>query len=155
LLIGLYELIKETDKPDLLYNLFDSSFPRWIESYVTRYIGEGKPVMGNDDHYDAVLMLLSTSVHDKEGDEGVRRVREIEAMCGWIADIIKYSSWEHDRYIPCLNLIANLSNSSAEAATDFVDRALHGDLLGAIAKSMKKYKVSQSLFDENSIETVS
>jgi len=120
LLIGLYELVKETDKPELLYNLFDASFPKWIESYITNYIDK-YPKMGNDDHYDAVLMLMSTAVHDDEGDEGVKRVLDSEDMCKKIAKIIIKSSWEHDRYIPCLNLIANLSNSDANAATEFVD----------------------------------
>ena len=57
-----------------------------------------------------------------------------------IANILKASSWEHDRYIPCLNLVANLSNSESEAAALFVDQALHDQLLREIGESMKTYK---------------
>ena len=75
-------------------------------------------------------------------------------MTKYIAIIIKNSSWIHDRYIPCLNLISNLANSSAVAANMLMDMYVHSNLITQIKKSMNVYKKNKSLFDENSKETV-
>ena len=57
------------------------------------------------------------SVHD---EDNVRKVIEKE-LPRYITIIIKSSSWTHDRYIPCLNLIARLANASVDAAAIFMD----------------------------------
>ena len=34
LFVGLYELIDDTDKANILSGLFDNCFPKWLESYI-------------------------------------------------------------------------------------------------------------------------
>ena len=50
-------------------------------------------------------------------------------MADSITRIIKLSFWEYDRYIPCLNIIANVSNDSEKVATIFMDKLVHKILL--------------------------
>jgi hypothetical protein len=69
-------------------------------------------------------------------------------MADGITKIIKLSFWEYDRYIPCLNVIANVSNSSPALATIFMENLVHKILIGQIKKSMNVYKKSHNLFDE-------
>jgi len=109
--------------------------------------------MGNHDHYDAIISLLSVSITDEEEDENVKRILD-KGLTKYITIIIKNSSWAHDRYIPCLNLISNLANASAVAANQFMDTYVHTNLINQIRKSLLIYKKHQSLFDETSKETV-
>jgi len=109
--------------------------------------------MGNHDHYDAIISLLSVSVTDDEDDENVQRILDKD-LVKYIAIIIKNSSWVHDRYIPCLNLISNLANANSIAANLFMEMYVHSNLISNIKRSLNMYKKNQSLFDENSKETV-
>jgi len=72
-------------------------------------------LLEDDPHFDAIIKLLSVSVTNEEGDENVEIVLEV-GLIPYIVTIIQNSDWSHVRYIPCLNLIANLANSSSEAA---------------------------------------
>ena len=69
-------------------------------------------------------------------------------MADSITRIIKLSFWEYDRYIPCLNIIANVSNDSEKVATIFMDKLVHKILLSQIKKSMNLYKKNHSLKNE-------
>ena len=64
LLIGLYELVKRTEQKWLLYPLFDSSFPKWLDLYMEKIKGLNGKKPPNDDHFDAIIMLMSTAVGD-------------------------------------------------------------------------------------------
>ena len=90
------------------------------------------------------------SVHD---EDNVRKVIEKE-LPRYITIIIKSSSWTHDRYIPCLNLIARLANASVDAAAIFMDVFVHTNLITQIRKSLIIYKKYNNLFDQQSKETV-
>jgi len=93
------------------------------------------------------------SVTDDEDDENVQRILDKD-LVKYIAIIIKNSSWVHDRYIPCLNLISNLANANSIAANLFMEMYVHSNLISNIKRSLNMYKKNQSLFDENSKETV-
>jgi len=133
--------------------MYEMCFPVWLYSYCQK-IDQCKAqriMMGNDDHFDAIISLVSVSVKDNE--DNVDKVLEKE-LTPYITKIIQNSNWEHDRYIPCLNLIARLSNSREELAELFMNSLVHKILLDQIKKSLKNYKKFNSLFDENSKETV-
>ena len=153
LLIGLYELVEDTENTNMLTGMYEMCFPVWLYSYCQK-IDQCKAqriMMGNDDHFDAIISLVSVSVKDNE--DNVDKVLEKE-LTPYITKIIQNSNWEHDRYIPCLNLIARLSNSREELAELFMNSLVHKILLDQIKKSLKNYKKFNSLFDENSKETV-
>ena len=42
-------------------------------------------------------------------------------MIDEISNIVTYSDWEHERYIPCLDLITTLSNDDEKAAKESVN----------------------------------
>ena len=71
-----------------------------------------------------------------------------------VEEILKESDWTHNRYIPCLNLVAALANSQPEAADELMEKDIDKKLVDNIDKSLKKYKMYNSLFDENCQETV-
>lgn len=109
--------------------------------------------MEDNEHYDSIIKLLSVSVTTEEDDANVERIIELD-LIPYIVTIIQNSDWTNVRYIPCLNLIANLSNSSSDAATKFMEAKVYIHLLSEIKKSMQLYKVLLSLFDEDSVETI-
>lgn len=89
----------------------------------------------------------------KENGDNIDKFHE-KKMADGVTRIIKLSFWEHDRYIPILHVIANVSNNSEELATIFMENLVHKILMAQIKKSMNMYKKSHSLFDEMSQETV-
>lgn len=95
------------------------------------------------------MSLLSVSFNE----ESIEKFRE-KKMGDGITRIIKLSSWEYDRYIPCLDIIANVSNDSEKLADIFMDKLVHKILLSQIKKSMNLYKKSHSLKDDTSMETI-
>lgn len=159
LLIGLGELVADTGNPGLLTELYEMSFPVWLQQYC-RALDACKSagtLMGNHDHYDAVVSLLSISVTADENsaaaDENVEKVLDKDII-PYITQIIKASSRDHKRYIPCLTLIARLSNAESKAANLFMDSLVHTILIEQITRSLNIYKKNNSLFDESSQETV-
>jgi hypothetical protein len=110
LLVGLYELIEASEISSLLSGMFEMCFPVWLRLYCEKieFCRKQHTQMGNHDHFDAIIRLLAVSVHD---EDNVRKVIEKE-LPRYITIIIKSTSWGHDRYIPCLELIARLANAS-------------------------------------------
>ena len=103
----------------MLEGMFEDNFPTWLEAY-TKKLDECKRMgvkMGNDEHYDAIIQLLAISVN--ENDTNVELVKEKELLPR-ITKIIQNSGPENDRYIPCLELIATLSNADSEIADHFI-----------------------------------
>ena len=84
--------------------------------------------MGNHDHYDSIIQLLSVSVTEDPEDENVKKFLEKD-LTKYIVLVIKNSSWFHDRYIPCLNLISSLSNASPLCADKFMDNYVQTNLI--------------------------
>lgn len=109
LLIGLYDLVEDTEMSSMLTGMYEMCFPVWLRLYCEKldYCRSIHTVMGNDDHYDAIICLVSASV--KNNIDNVDKVEEKD-LAPYITKIIQSSSWEHDRYIPCLELIAELTN---------------------------------------------
>ena len=97
------------------------------------------------------MCLLSVSF--KNNEDNIQKFNEKKMVDG-ITRIIKLSFWEYDRYIPCLNIIANVSNDSEAIASIFMDKLVHKILLGQIKKSMNVYKKSHSLRNELGQESV-
>lgn len=153
LIKGLYDLVKDTDMSQILDTLFENSFPAWIKKYVTilEQSQKDNDLQGNDEHYDSIMCLLSVSF--KNNEDNIQKFNE-KKMVDSITRIIKLSFWEYDRYIPCLNIIANVSNDSEALASIFMDKLVHKILLGQIKKSMNVYKKSHSLRNELGQESV-
>ena len=133
--------------------MYDINFPTWLRKYcgILEQCKIQKMVMGNDEHYDSIISLLSVSVQDN--DTNVELVKEKELL-PLITQIIKQSTLENERYIPTLKLIACLANADYEIADYFVQNLVQNIVLSQIKKSMKIYKKLNSLFDENSKDTV-
>lgn len=159
LLVGLGELVEATGNPSMLTSLYDVSFPAWLRLYCQRlddHRAQGT-LMGNHDHFDAVVSLIATSVKDDE--ENVSQITDRDKgpeneVIANIIKVIKASNWDHKRYIPCLKLIAHLAKASQGAADVFVSKLVHTLLIEQITKSLNIYKKNNSLFDESSQETV-
>ena len=64
LLQGLYQLIEDTEDSEMLQSMFDVNFPTWLRKYcnILEQCKAQKMVMGNDEHYDSIISLLSVSV---------------------------------------------------------------------------------------------
>lgn len=129
LLVGLGELVEATGNPGMLTSLFDVSFPAWLRLYCQRlesHRAQGT-LMGNHDHFDAVVSLIATSVKDNE--ENVQLLtdkdRGSEGILENIIKVVKVSNWDHKRYIPCLKLISRLAVASSSAADLFVSKLVH------------------------------
>jgi hypothetical protein len=110
-------LIEDTEQSGMLTGMFDMCFPEWLKTY-TSVIASNRSknkenYLGDDDHYDAIICLLAVSV--KDNPENVQKVLDTR-LIPQIVSIIQNSKWEHRRYIPCLKLIACLSNQSEKAA---------------------------------------
>lgn len=82
--------------------------------------------MGNHDHYDAIIKLMAISVKDNPVNVDLLIEKNLAI---YITKIIKQTSWDHDRYIPCLKLIERLSRGKSEAADIFVENHFHTLLL--------------------------
>jgi len=120
---GLEELVNQEEQQELLRPMLDFAFPPWIRLIVDHIMinskkprQKGSPPPDNDKHFDSVIKLLAASVTDEEGDENVEKIKNNPDLMENIAKIIKHSNWQHNRYIPCLNLIAKLANSESECA---------------------------------------
>lgn len=129
LLVGLGELVEATGNPGMLTSLYDVSFPAWLRLYCQRleaHRAQGT-LMGNHDHFDAVVSLIATSV--KDNDENVAQLTERDkgpdSILANIIKVVKVSNWDHKRYIPCLKLIARLAVASSAAADMFVSKLVH------------------------------
>lgn len=152
LLLGLNDLIEETENSNLLSGMYDTCFPVWLRMYREKieFCKRQEYQMGNDDHYDIIISLISLSV--KDNPENVQKFKQKDLHMP-ITVVIKNSSWIHDRYIPCLHLIARVSDADEEAATQFMEAFVHTNLLNQIKKSMTIIKKLDGLFEENSKET--
>lgn len=84
-----------------------------------------------------MICLLSTSV-DHENEENVEKVLE-KKLIPYINMIFQNSHGEHARYIPCLNLISRLANAKTEAANEFMEAAIHINLIQSISNSIQRY----------------
>lgn len=153
LLIGLCEMIEDTNMTSMLSGMYEMCFPTWLRSFCEK-LDEAKKrniQLENDAHYDAIISLLAASVNENE--DNMNKVLD-KQMVPYITKIMKSSQWEHDRYIPSLKLIARLANGKIEAANLFVDNYVHTILLGQIKKSLTIYKKYNSLFEDNSPDSI-
>ena len=113
----------------ILDSLFENSFPAWVNKYVNilEQSQKDNDLFGNDEHFDSIICLLSVSF--KDNAENIQRFQD-RKMGDGITRIIKLSFCEYDRYIPCLNVIANVSNDSEELASFFMENLVHKILMG-------------------------
>lgn len=161
LLLDLIEMVKDIEAPEILGGMFDFAFPTWL-TLITERIQECGPENQhpNHDHFDAVIKLLSISITDEEDDEGVERIDGNPKILPAIVTIFENSNWEHDRYIPILNVIAKCSNSNEDCADKFVEAKVHESLIGLIDEKLDVYfsddpdKSPHGLFTDDSVETV-
>ena len=94
--------------------------------------------------------MLAVSV---KCEENIQKVIDKE-LPRYITIIIKSTSWIHDRYIPCLTLIARLSNARPEAASCFMDVYVHTNLISQIRKSLLIYRKNNSLIENYNKEPI-
>lgn len=69
LFVGLYELIDDTDKSEILSGMFENCFPKWLEAYnniMERHFAQTGLSYGNNETYDAIVSLLAISVKDED-----------------------------------------------------------------------------------------
>lgn len=154
LLIGMNELIEVTGLTSLVGAMYRDCFGKWLNQYcveLRNHLRSSGVFMGNHEHYDSIMNLIAVSI--KDDDDNIEMVID-QGMTKQICMIMSQSTWDHDRYIPCLDLIACLANSSTQAADDFMQNLMHQNLLNQIKKSITIYKKNNSLFDEHSKETV-
>jgi len=95
--------------------------------------------------------LLSASV--LENEVNINKVLD-KQLIPYIVKIMKSSSWERDRYIPSLKLIARIANGKPEASDQFMDSYVHTILLDQIRKSLTIYKKNNSLFEDHSPDAI-
>ena len=88
LLQGLHQLIEETEDSEMLTPMFDSCFSTWIRTYEKKIKAakKQKTLIGNDEHYDAVIQLLADSVNENDDNvECCKRLKLIEPICTILA----------------------------------------------------------------------
>lgn len=86
LLKGLYELVSETDKAEMLTGLFENGFPTWLRMLWDK-INACKRISSNyenNEHYDSIVALLAASV--KSSNTNVKKASE-KNILPIIADI--------------------------------------------------------------------
>ena len=101
-----------------------------------------------------MIKLLSVSVTENPDDENVEIIVDSGTMLAQIATVFKHSQPHHERYIPCLNLIANISNANSTAANKFIERGADGLLLKQITQSLQVYKIEKRLFREGDMVSI-
>lgn len=151
LLQGLYGLVSDTLNANLLSGMLQSCFPRWLKAYnklLKKAKKEGR-YQDDDEHFDAIIDLLSVSVICAENVDIIVDSNLIPI----ITEMFKTTQISHKRYIPILNLITGLADASTENADNFIDDGAHTILAKTISRSMNMYKKFRSLNDENSTET--
>lgn len=117
LLEGLHELIGGIGSPAMLTGMYDHCFPMWLRAYSEhRLVDRGSPI-GDDDHFDAVIKLVAVSVRNHL--DNVEFLLD-KRLAQYIVKIATYSDMKHRRYIPTLNIIADMSNQSPRAADFFM-----------------------------------
>ena len=137
LFMMIYEIVNETNRNDILTPLFDSCFPEWIQLYNKMLIDYNptlkKSNLPNNQHFDAIIMLLSESV--EENDENVKLVAD-NTLNDEIYGIVEHSDWKFNRYVPCLKLIGELSNINSACADEFISLGTEKNILKLIKKSL-------------------
>lgn len=91
LLKGLYELVSETEKAEMLTGLFENGFPSWFRMLFDK-INACKRIGSNyedNEHYDSIIALMSVSV--KSSAANVRKTLEKD-LIPIIADILNESN---------------------------------------------------------------
>jgi hypothetical protein len=150
LLKGLADLIEETEKQSLVSGLYDISFKPWLMKLIDNieFMNKQNAMFGNHEHYDAIIKLISVSITEEEGDPHVAKLLH-QQLYKQITIIIKNSTYQHDRYLPCLQLIQKLSKSSKEAADRFMEMFLHTNLIANVKRSLSLYRNYKSFNEHN------
>ena len=68
LLVGLCELVEDTELSSLLSGMYEMCFPVWLRLYCEKleHCRQKSDFFPNDAHYDAIISLLSISTKDNE-----------------------------------------------------------------------------------------
>ena len=72
----------------MLTPMFDNCFPTWIRTYEKKIKAakKQKTLIGNDEHYDAVIQLLADSVIDNDDNvEFCKHLKLVEPICTILA----------------------------------------------------------------------
>jgi len=103
--------------------MFNFCFPKWLSNYKKLIKKSAKTGLnvGNNQHYDEVIKLLSVSVTD---DDNIEQFQDQDLVPHIVLIALKTNS-KHDRYIPVLEIIAGLSNAEEEVADTFIDENIH------------------------------
>ena len=90
--MGLYELVEETEKSDILKNLFENCFPTWLSILSEKIRNHNKfgIKFGNNINFDSIIALLASAV--KNNIENVNKCISKD-LIPYIADITNDSDW--------------------------------------------------------------
>lgn len=74
-------------------------------------------------------------------------------LISFIADILDETTWEQERYINCLRIVEYTCMQADTAASRYIDKSVHNNIMKNIRQSMHIYKKNNDLKDEDSKDT--
>ena len=101
-------------------------------------------------HFDAIMALMAVSL--KNCKKNVEKAIEKE-LIGMLADVLNESTWEQRRYIDSLRIVEYISLHSEKAASRFIEKQVHNNIMKNIRYSIHIYKKNNDLKDEDSKDT--
>ena len=119
LLDGLCRLIEDIGTPHMLTGMYDLCFPIWLRTFTEqlREQDQGKSKFGDHKHFDAIIKLIAVSVRNNMENAALLLDKH---LAGHIVKIAICSDKEHRRYIPVLNIVADMANVEDHAADFFM-----------------------------------
>ena len=123
--------------------LFETFFPKWLHDIKQQFFrSKGKGRDDESDQTDAILALLTASLR---GDAmNVAKMFE-KGLHDLVAEIFLKTSPQKSRYIHLLECMNEIAKMHSVAASSYIDKFIHREIMQEIKLTFYSYKKSQDL----------
>ena len=145
ILIGLKDMVEkqQSHQTNLMTQLFTKFFPKWLEEIKYKFFrAKGAATDESTDQADAIFALLTACLRDDQLNVErmySKRLHEI------VADIFLKTQPTQTRYLHLLEAMNEIAKLHSGAATNFVEKFIHREILQEIKLTYHSYKKSQEL----------
>ena len=142
ILIGLKDLVEgpHSNQTDLMAQLFEKFFPKWLQEIkvkLTRAKSGDQQI--ESEKTDAVFALLTASLVSDFKSVEIMYQRNLHDL---IADIFMRTSPQKSRYLHLLESMNEIAKMHSQAASDYIEKFVHSEILQEIKMTYYKYKKS-------------
>lgn len=145
ILIGLKDLVdkQQSTSTSLMTTLFDKFFPKWLEEIKQKFFrAKTKQAEEEEGQTDAVFALLTASLRDNP--ESVNKMCN-DGLHDILAEIFKKTTPQMTRYLHLVESMNQIAKMNSQAASDYIEKFVNGDILQEIKLTFYRYKKSQDL----------